>query len=67
MIGGLIGLGIGVLIPFLITHFSGMPTVRGGICVVVAAGDQHEHWNRVRPVPALQAAQVDPIVALRHE
>jgi putative ABC transport system permease protein len=27
MIGGLIGVGIGVLIPFLITHFSGMATV----------------------------------------
>ena len=67
MIGGLIGLGIGVLIPLLITHFSGMPTVvtLNGILlplfISMAIGILFGLY------PAMHAAQVDPIVALRHE
>ncbi len=65
--GGLIGLGVGVLIPFLIRHFSGMPTVvtLNGILlplfVSMAIGIVFGLY------PAMHAAQVDPIVALRHE
>jgi putative ABC transport system permease protein len=65
--GGLIGLGIGVLIPLLITHFSNMPTVitANGIFlplfVSMAIGIVFGIY------PALNAARVDPIVALRHE
>jgi putative ABC transport system permease protein len=67
MIGGLIGLGLGVLIPLLITHFSGMPTVvtANGIFlplfISMAIGIVFGLY------PAMHAAQVDPIVALRHE
>ncbi len=67
MIGGMIGLGIGVLIPLLITHFSGMPTVvtLNGILlplfISMAIGILFGLY------PAMHAAQVDPIVALRHE
>jgi putative ABC transport system permease protein len=67
MIGGLIGLGLGVLIPMLITHFSGMPTVvtANGIllplCISMAIGIVFGLY------PAMHAAQVDPIIALRHE
>ncbi|MBP7049808.1 MAG: ABC transporter permease [Phycisphaerae bacterium] len=67
MIGGLIGLGLGVLIPLLITHFSGMATVvtLNGILlplvISMAIGILFGLY------PAMHAAQVDPIVALRHE
>ncbi len=66
-IGGLIGLGLGVLIPLLITHFSGMPTVvtANGIflplCISMGIGIVFGLY------PAMHAAQVDPIIALRHE
>jgi putative ABC transport system permease protein len=67
MIGGLIGLAFGVLTPLLITHFSGMPTVvtANGIflplIISMAIGIVFGLY------PAMHAAQVDPIVALRHE
>jgi len=65
--GGLIGLGVGVLIPVLIRYFSGMPTVvtLPGILlplfVSMAIGILFGLY------PAMHAARVDPIVALRHE
>jgi len=65
--GGLIGLGIGVLIPSLIRYFSGMPTVitPNGIFlplfVSMAIGIVFGIY------PAMNAARVDPIIALRHE
>ncbi|HNS19585.1 MAG TPA: ABC transporter permease [Sedimentisphaerales bacterium] len=67
MFGGMIGLGLGVLIPLLITHFSGMATVvtLNGILlplfISMAIGILFGIY------PAMNAARVDPIVALRHE
>ncbi|MEN6332756.1 MAG: ABC transporter permease [Phycisphaerales bacterium] len=67
MIGGLIGLGIGVLIPFLITHFSGMPTVMRLYCIMLPLVISMSIGIVFGLYPALHAAKVDPIVALRHE
>jgi putative ABC transport system permease protein len=66
-VGGLIGLALGVGIPYLITYFSSMPTVvtPGGILlplvISMAIGILFGLY------PAMHAAKVDPIVALRHE
>ncbi len=65
--GGLIGLGVGILIPMLITYFSGMPTVVtwNGIFLplVISMGI----GILFGLYPAINAAKVDPIIALRHE
>jgi putative ABC transport system permease protein len=66
-IGGIIGLGLGVLIPLLITQFSGMPTVltMGGLIlpllISMTVGIIFGLY------PAIHAARVDPIIALRHQ
>jgi putative ABC transport system permease protein len=65
--GGVVGLGLGTLIPTLITDFTGMATVitLEGILlplvISLAVGIVFGLY------PAIRAAEVDPIVALRHE
>ena len=66
-IGGLIGLGLGVLIPLLITHFSGMPTVLTANGVFLPLLISMSVGIVFGLYPAMHAAQVDPIIALRHE
>jgi putative ABC transport system permease protein len=65
--GGLIGLGIGVLIPFLITYFSGMTTVITLEGILVPLIISLATGTIFGLYPAIHAARVDPIVALRHE
>jgi len=66
-IGGLIGIGVGVLIPLLITHFAGMPTVITLASILLPLFISAGVGIIFGLYPAMRAAKVDPIVALRHE
>ena len=65
--GGLIGVTIGLLIPWLITRFAGMPTVVTGYSLVLALGVSMSVGIVFGLYPARHAANLDPIEALRHE
>ena len=65
--GGIIGLGLGVLIPYLITQFSGMATVLTYLGIVLPLVISVSIGILFGLYPAVRASQVDPIVALRHE
>jgi len=66
-VGGLIGIGIGVSLPWLITRFAGMPTVIPLYGVVLAIAISVGVGVVFGLYPAIRAARLDPIVALRHE
>ncbi len=67
IIGGLIGIGLGVLVPSLITYFAGMPTVITPASIVLPLVISFGVGIVFGLYPAVRAAKVDPIVALRHE
>jgi putative ABC transport system permease protein len=66
-VGGIIGIGIGMIIPYLITRFAKMPTVVPGYGIVLSLGISVGVGVVFGLYPAMRAAQLDPIVALRHE
>ncbi len=66
-VGGIVGLGIGVLIPFLVTFFAGMPTVITPLSVILPFFISIGIGIVFGLYPAARAAEVDPIIALRHE
>ena len=65
--GGLLGVGIGVAIPWGITQVVGMPTVVTAWSLALAVGISVSVGIVFGLYPARQAANLDPIEALRHE
>ena len=66
-LGGLIGMGLGVLIPLAVTFFAGMPTVVTLHSLVRSLGISVGVGVIFGIYPAMRAARFDPIVALRHD
>ncbi len=65
--GGLIGMGIGILIPWIITMLAGMPTVVSLYSLVLSLGISMGVGIVFGIYPAIRASNLDPIVCLRHE
>jgi len=65
--GGILGIILGSFIPYLVTHFSRMPTVITASSEVVAFGISAMVGLFSGLYPAYRAANMDPIESLRHE
>ncbi len=65
--GGLIGIAMGLFIPWLITLFAGLPTVVTTMSLVLSIGISLAVGIIFGLYPASRAAHLDPIQALRHE
>ncbi|MFH0794509.1 MAG: ABC transporter permease [bacterium] len=66
-VGGIVGATLGVLIPTLITHFAHMPTVVTPFSLILSLGISMGIGIIFGLYPAVRAANLDPIEALRHE
>jgi len=67
VLGGVLGIGLGVGVPWLIEHLAGMPTKVTPWSVMLAVGISGVVGVLFGLYPAVRASNVDPIVALRHE
>jgi len=65
--GGITGIGLGFAIPWIIENFADMPTVVTPWSVVLSLGISGAVGIVFGLYPAVRAANLDPIVALRHE
>jgi len=66
-IGGITGIILGVSIPWIITRVSGMPTVVSIFSVILSLVISMTVGIVFGLYPAVRAARLDPIEALRHE
>ena len=66
-LGGIIGVGIGILFPAIVTYTSGMPTQVTTWSLILSVGISMMVGILFGIYPAIRAAMLDPIVALRHE
>lgn len=65
--GGVMGIFLGVSIPWAVTHFAGIPTITSGWSVIVAFGISVLTGVIFGVYPARKAARMNPIEALRHQ
>jgi putative ABC transport system permease protein len=65
--GGLIGLGLGIVGPMAVTSWTGMRTVVTPFSLVLAFGISAGVGIVFGLYPAVRAAELDPVEALRHE
>ena len=65
--GGILGMVMGSLIPFLVTYFGRMPTVITASSLLLAFGISAAVGITFGLYPAYRAANMDPIESLRHE
>jgi putative ABC transport system permease protein len=64
--GGVNGILLGLLIPWVITRFAGLPTVVTPLSILVSLGISMAVGVVFGLYPAVRAAALDPIEALRH-
>jgi putative ABC transport system permease protein len=65
--GGLFGVALGIAIPILVTYFAGMKTIITIWAPTIAFGISALVGVLFGLYPALRAAEMDPVEALRHE
>lgn len=65
--GGIIGIGLGVFIPWVIEKMANMPTIVSFSSLLLSLGISVSVGVIFGIYPAFRAARLDPIVALRHE
>ena len=66
-IGGILGIILGVVIPFCVTYFAKMPTIITSRSLILAFGISAMVGITFGMYPAYRAANMDPIESLRHE
>ena len=65
--GGLLGIALGIMIPYFVTYYSKMPTVVTPLSLILAFGISGAVGIIFGLYPAYRAAHMDPIESLRHE
>ena len=67
ILGGVIGIGVGMFIPYMVTLFGKMPTVVTTFSLILAFGISAATGIIFGLYPAYRAANMNPIESLRHE